>query len=377
MRRSGRKRFNCFIRWSNMGNSVDLSMMKRALQLAKRGIGRTHPNPRVGAVVVQDGVIVGEGWHRRAGEAHAEVNAIADAHGHTQGATIYVTLEPCSGFGRTPPCTQAILQAGIRRVVFASSDPNPHMAAGAQVLEAEGLEVLGGVLQVEGDALNRPFFHYLRTGRAFVMAKAAISLDGKLATRQHDAKWITGEKARRHVHQVRAACDAIVVGAGTLRDDNPSLTVRDARLRGEPPLRVVMARQTPAFFTICALLSDAAPSRIYTQQSNADDERWQDAGVEVVQVEDLKAALCHLAAHGCLQVLVEGGGQLHASLFESKLADELLLYQAPLLIGGVESVNLWHGLGIASMAEAVRLVDVKRRQLGADWLIRGTVAYAD
>ena len=353
----------------------DQSWMKRALQLAKKGVGRTHPNPRVGAVVVQKGEVVGEGWHHRAGEAHAEVNAIADAKGRTVGATIYVTLEPCSASGRTPPCTQAILDAGIQRVVFASYDANPKMAGGGALLAEQGIAVLGGLMQAEADALNRPFFHYLKTGLPWVLAKAAISLDGKLATHTHDSKWITGSKARQHVHRMRAECDAIVVGAGTLREDNPSLTVRDARLRGKPPLRVVMARQTPEFFPHCALLSGDAPTRIYVQALRDQAELWQQAGVDVVKVPSLEAALRHLAKDGCLQVMVEGGGRLHAALFEAQLAHELLLYQAPRLIGGRDAVNLWHGVGICQMVDAPSLPDIQRKTLGEDQLIRGRIRY--
>ncbi|MDQ6990789.1 MAG: bifunctional diaminohydroxyphosphoribosylaminopyrimidine deaminase/5-amino-6-(5-phosphoribosylamino)uracil reductase RibD [Mariprofundaceae bacterium] len=353
----------------------DIQWMKLALKLAKKGIGRTHPNPRVGAVVVKDGVLVGKGWHQCAGEAHAEVHALNDAGEQAKGATIYVTLEPCSGFGRTPPCTQAILNAGIQRVVFASADPNPAMAAGEAVLKQHGLDVSGGVLSHEADALNRPFFHYLNTKRAYVIAKAAISLDGKLATRQHHSQWITGKQSRQHVHHLRATCDAIMVGAGTLRDDNPSLTVRDARLRGTPPLRVIIATHSPEFRDNYQILSSEAPSIMYVHANSPDDAPWQQAGVTIVQVNNLQAALEDLAERGCLQVLVEGGGTLHASLFEQELADELVLYQAPVLIGGINAVNLWHGLGIAHMSEAVRLLDVKRQKLGVDMMIRGRLSY--
>jgi len=358
------------------GKSImDIQWMQYALKLARKGVGRTHPNPRVGAVVVQDGKMIGQGWHQCAGESHAEVHALADAGAGAKGATIYVTLEPCSGFGRTPPCTQAILDAGIQRVIFASYDPNPAMSAGAEVLKQHGLEVFGGVLEAEANTLNQAFFHYLKTAMPWVMAKAAISLDGKLATHAHQSKWITGAAARKHVHRMRAECDAIMVGSGTLREDNPSLTVRDARLRGCPPLRVVMARDTPKFSQEYQILSDEAPSCLYVQQSNKHNKYWQAAGVDVVQVNDLQAALKDLAGRGCLQILVEGGGKLHASLFEQKLANELLLYQAPVLIGGVDAVNLWHGLGIADMSEAVHLVDVKRKKLGEDMMIRGCLIY--
>ena len=348
----------------------DVFWMRQALALAAKGVGTTHPNPRVGSVVVKNGVLIGEGWHRCAGEPHAEVHALRDAGEEARGATIYVSLEPCSGTGRTPPCTEAIVRAGIARVVFASNDVNPKMAAGGQVLQQHGIEVCAGVLADEANALNRSFFHYIRYGRARVMLKAAMSLDGKLATRTHDSQWITGAEARQHVHQMRAESDAIVVGAGTLRDDNPSLTVRDAPSCGSPPLRVVLARSTPEYLEHYHLLHGEAASRIYVYQHNAQSALWQEHGVEVVQVDDMPAVFRHLAEDGCLQVMVEGGGQIHAALLEQDLADELLLYQAPVLIGGVDAVNLWHGNGVAMMSDALRLKDVQRQMLGQDCLMR-------
>ncbi len=357
--------------------SVDLLHMTRAIKLAKKGVGRTHPNPRVGAVVVRDGKIVGEGWHHRAGEAHAEVNALQDAGEKAFGGTIYVTLEPCAGHGRTPPCTEAILKAGITRVIFASADPNPCMSGGSVFLKNKGLEVLGGVMREEADALNVAFFHYLATGMPYVIAKAAISLDGKLATRNRDSQWITGSESRKHAHQIRAMSDAIVVGVGTLQGDNPSLTVRDARLKGEHPLRVVIAKQTPDFSSDYKLLSDEAPSRMYVYNSSNDHTAlWQEAGMDVVEVLDLQAALKHLAEDGYLQVMLEGGGQLHAAFLEHQYANELLLYQAPLLIGGTEAVNLWHGLGVAYMSDVVHLQDIQRCKLGDDVMIRGKLIYS-
>ncbi|MDX8410453.1 MAG: bifunctional diaminohydroxyphosphoribosylaminopyrimidine deaminase/5-amino-6-(5-phosphoribosylamino)uracil reductase RibD, partial [Mariprofundaceae bacterium] len=248
--------------------SQDESMMRRALQLARRGIGTSHPNPRVGAVVVANGRIVGEGWHKSPGLPHAEALALQHAGDKADRATLYVTLEPCAGHGRTPPCTEAMLTAGIARIVFASSDPNPAMAGGGNILRANGLAVTGGILQQQADELNAPFFHYLESGRPLVIAKAAISLDGKLATHQLHSRWISNEISRRHAHRLRAAADSIIVGAGTLRHDNPSLTIRHARRRGEPPLRVVIGRGTPAFRTDYQLLSADAPARLYVNRHN-------------------------------------------------------------------------------------------------------------
>jgi diaminohydroxyphosphoribosylaminopyrimidine deaminase/5-amino-6-(5-phosphoribosylamino)uracil reductase len=354
----------------------DEKWMKRAILLAKKGT-ETHPNPRVGAVVVKDGKKVGEGWHERAGEAHAEVIALQKAGSKARGGTIYVTLEPCSSSGRTPPCTDAILRAGIWRVVFASSDPNPKMAGGGELLAAHNVDVAGGVLADEADKLNEPFFHYIKTGRPYVIGKAAISMDGKLATYRHDSQWISGEASRKHAHGLRAEADAIIIGSGTLKYDNPSLTVRDAKLKGKPPMRVVIGMTTPKFFPECKLLDGAAPTRMYVRTTNDDTAKWHQAGVQIGKAPSLIAILKHLAESGCLNILLEGGGKMHAAFFESQLTDELVLYQAPILIGGSDAVSLWHGRGVDQVSQALRLEEIQRRKLGDDQMIRGKVIYPD
>jgi diaminohydroxyphosphoribosylaminopyrimidine deaminase/5-amino-6-(5-phosphoribosylamino)uracil reductase len=353
----------------------DVRWMRRALALARRGIGCTHPNPRVGAVVVKDGIKLGEGWHARPGGPHAEVEALRAAGPSARGATIYVTLEPCAAHGRTPPCTEAIAEAGIRRVVYASADPNPQMAGGGQRLSHRGIEVRAGVLHAQADALNRPFFHFMRHGRPFVLAKAAVSLDGKLATRTYHSQWISGPESRRHAHRLRAESDAILVGAGTLERDNPSLTVRDAHVLGRPPLRVVIAGRMPAYREDCRLLGGDAPTRLYVREKSLEAASWESAGVEVVQAGTLHQILTHLGRDGRLALLLEGGGRLHASFLEMRLTNELVLYQAPLLIGGHDAVNFWSGIGCSRLSQAPRLEDVERRMLGVDQMIRGRVAY--
>ncbi len=356
---------------------MDEKWMRRAIRLARKGIGTTHPNPRVGAVVVNHGVVVGEGWHVRAGEAHAEVVALQKAAHRARGGTLYVTLEPCSARGRTPACTDAILRAGIRRIVYASSDPNPDMAGGGKVLASYDVEVAGGLLADEADALNVPFFHYIRTGLPYVTAKAAISLDGRLATRSHHSQWISGGKSRRHAHGLRAVADAIIVGAGTLLHDNPSLTVRDARVRGDVPLRVVLCFETPPFNPESRLLGDEAPTRFYVRSTNEHTQRWHDAGVEIGKAASLPAVLRHLAGQGYLDVLLEGGGQLHTAFLEGRFTSEMVLYQAPILIGGRDAVPLWGGEGVERVDQAVRLENVVRRKMDDDYMIRGRVVYPD
>ena len=324
----------------------DQQWMKRAIVLARKGIGTTHPNPCVGAVIVNNGVVVGEGWHERAGEPHAEIHALEKAGSKARGGTLYVTLEPCSSKGKTPPCIDAILRAGIWRVVFASSDPNPKMAGGGELLAVQNVEVTAGLLAEEADKLNGPFFHYIKTGRPYIIAKGAISLDGKLATHRHDSQWISGEKSRKHAHGLRAEADAIIVGTGTLLHDNPSLTVRDAKVKGNVPMRVVIGMKTPKFFPDCKLLDDAAPTRIYVRTINEETAKWRDAGIQIGRAPNLITILKHLAQDGCLNILLEGGGRLHTAFFEAQLTNELVLYQAPILIGGNDAVNLWHGRGV-------------------------------
>jgi len=349
--------------------------MRRAIKLARRGLGSTHPNPRVGAVVVKNGVVVGEGWHAFPGGAHAEAMAIELAGEKARGATLYVTLEPCAAHGRTPACTDAVRSSGITRVIYASSDPNPKMSGGGRILTACQIEVFAGFMVEEADKLNLPFMRYVKTGLPYVTAKAAISLDGKLATRTHHSQWISGEQSRLHAQGIRAQCDAIVVGAGTLHFDNPSLTVRDVEVKGNLPLRVVLCFETPRFSTECKLLTGDAPTRFYVRSSNEFSQLWRDAGVQVEQMSSLDAVLKDLADDGYLHLLLEGGGYLHGSFLEGQFTNELVLYQAPILIGGRDAVSLWGGLGVDDVNHALRLEGIKRQVLGDDMMIRGKVAY--
>jgi diaminohydroxyphosphoribosylaminopyrimidine deaminase/5-amino-6-(5-phosphoribosylamino)uracil reductase len=352
--------------------------MRQALSLAKKGIGHTHPNPTVGAIIVSGGEVAGEGWHRGPGKAHAEVEAIAMAGARAAGSTLYVTLEPCSARGRTPPCTEAIARAGITRVVYASTDPNPKMAGGGAWLQGHGVQVTPNVLEVEADELNRPFLYANRLGRPYVIAKAAMSLDGKLATRRMDSKWISGELSRKHAHALRAECDAILIGSGTLNADNPSLTVRDAPLiGGRTPLRVVFATRAPVLLPDCHLTEGPERARLYVCHDNQYVDDWVKAGVDVVKVDGIPLMLRHLAIDHRWQILLEGGGGLHAAFLEARYTDEMVLYQAPILIGGGDAVGLWQGEGVDRVGDAPRLVDVSRKMLGEDQMIRGRVVYPE
>ncbi|MDX8378269.1 MAG: bifunctional diaminohydroxyphosphoribosylaminopyrimidine deaminase/5-amino-6-(5-phosphoribosylamino)uracil reductase RibD [Mariprofundales bacterium] len=368
--------------------SKDISWMRHALTLAQRGIGTTHPNPRVGAVIVKNDKCIAEGWHISCGYDHAEIMALkhlANKGISAQGATLYVSLEPCHAQGRTPPCTTRIIAAGISRVVYASDDLNTKMAGGGLWLADQGLEIVSEVLKTDADVLNSPFFHYLKYKRPFITAKAAISLDGKLATASGDSKWITGIEARQHAHGLRAEQDAIIVGAGTLIHDNPSLNVRHGVSRnGTQPLRVAWCSRLPKYkkhYNFTDNNNQNSPnSRLYTHKfSSADNNQqcqdWQKNGVEVVQVSNISAMFTHLAKDGYLAVMVEGGGHLHASLLRSKLIDRLVLYQAPILIGGTQAIGLWHDDGINLIKTAPKLTNIIRCMLGNDQCIIGDILY--
>ncbi len=349
--------------------------MKIALAEAAKGLGNTHPNPTVGAVIVRDGQVLGKGFTQPCGGDHAEIQVLKNVQGSVVGASLYVTLEPCSRQGRTPACTSAILASGLSLVVFASSDPNPAMAGGGKLLAEAGLKVVAGVCKAEADMLNRPFFYYIQTGLPWVIAKAAMSLDGKLATYTQHSQWISGEDSRQHAHQVRQLCDAIVVGAGTFVHDNPSLTVRNVNKQGKTPLRVMMAKRAPKPFADCKFLSSEAESRFYILEESEEAQSWRDLGLDVVLCDSLKACFKHLAEGGCLQVLLEGGGKLHAACFEERISNEILLYQAPILIGGKMAISYWHGLGVERIENALKVNHIQRQILGDDMMIRGDIVY--
>jgi len=361
--------------------ATDRRFMERALELAARAYGRTSPNPLVGAVVVRDGETVGEGWHRSAGEPHAEVVALKDAGGKAKGATLYSTLEPCCTHGRTPPCTQAILKAGIGRVVASMEDPNPEIhCRGLEALRAGGVEVGGGCLKRKAQKLNTPYIKFITHGLPYVTVKTATSLDGKIATFTGDSRWITGLESRRMVHHFRNYTDAVLIGIRTVLADDPRLDVRvdfpDVRhpqkvivdSKGRMPTRGRTITQKPR--TIVAVSPKASLSRITS---------LEDAGarVEVIhgtQVRvDMTGLMKRLAELDIVTVLVEGGGGVAGSLFEAGLVDEVVAFIAPVLIGGVKAPGPVGGQGVQRVIDAHRLVDVTFEQVGEDLMIRGKV----
>lgn len=354
--------------------------MQRALELAGRGRGRTHPNPRVGAVVVQDGRIVGEGYHHGPGEPHAEVLALRAAGRAARGATLYVTLEPCRHVGRTPPCTDAIVAAGVRRVVVAVPDPHPVAGGGATVLTQAGVPVEFGDGAQEALALNLPFFSWVIRGRPWVTLKAAMSADGRVATVGGESKYFTSAEARRHVHRVRSRVDAVVVGIGTVLADDPQLTVRDIP-GGRDPVRVVLDSTGRLAPTARVLHTGSdAPTLVYTTDRApvAFERAIFSAGGEVVRVGarggriDLVEVLRDLGERGLLDVLVEGGPTVHGSFLARGLADAWMAYLAPMLFGG-DAPGPVGPPGFARLASAPRLVRLESRRIGPDVYYAGVM----
>jgi diaminohydroxyphosphoribosylaminopyrimidine deaminase/5-amino-6-(5-phosphoribosylamino)uracil reductase len=341
----------------------DEAYIERAIALAERGRGLVSPNPMVGAVVVREGRVVGEGWHRGPGLPHAEALALQEAAELARGATLYTSLEPCDHHGRTPPCTDAVVQAGVARVVSAVRDPNPIVdGSGFAALERAGIEVRDGVLAEEAARQNKAFLKHVRTGLPFVVWKAAASLDGKVAARDGSSRWVTGEAARADVHRMRAWSDAIVVGAGTAITDDPSLTVREPGYAGRPPLRVLVDGRGSVPAT-GDLFDDAAPTLVATTElaPEARREEWGSAGAEVVAFDSeagrvpLGELTSHLGKRDVQGVLLEGGPTLAGGAVEEGVVDEVVVYLAPKLIGGIDAPGVLGGRGVAPVEGALPL----------------------
>jgi diaminohydroxyphosphoribosylaminopyrimidine deaminase/5-amino-6-(5-phosphoribosylamino)uracil reductase len=359
----------------------DEAYVERALGLAARGRGLTSPNPMVGAVVVAEGRIVGEGSHEGPGQPHAEVVALREAGDRARGATLYTTLEPCDHFGRTPPCTDAIIGSGVVRLVSAMGDPNPVVdGRGFAELERAGLEVRSGILGEEAARQNEAYVKHVRTGVPFVTWKMAASLDGKVASRDGTSRWITGEAARADVHRLRAAADAILVGAGTALADDPSLTVRDPGYRGRPPLRVLIdgrGRVPPTG----DLFDGSAPTMVATTGLASQDRReaWRDRGAEVVEYEPegvgvpVALVLSDLGKRDVQGILLEGGPTLAWSLVEERALDKVIVYLAPKLIGGEDAPGVLGGRGFAPIAQAMQLRVASFDRVGEDLKVEAYV----
>jgi len=361
--------------------------MQQALALAEKGRGYTSPNPMVGAVVVRDDRVVGRGYHHAAGEPHAEVNAIDDAGDRARGATIFVTLEPCNHFGRTPPCTEKILKAGIRKVVVAMLDPNPDVRGGGMdYLRQKGLEVVGGIREREAARQNEVFVKYIQTKKPFVILKCAATLDGQIATRTGDSKWVTGAAARMHVHAMRHAADAIMVGVGTVLKDDPSLTTRLEGGGGRDPKRIILDTRlsTPASARVFQVDSDAE-TVIAAGPPAADGALLQRrkaieaAGGRIVETRldngrvDLGALMETLGNEGVTSVLIEGGGQVAGAALAAGIVDKVMFFYAPKILGGSDGVPMASGRGPALMRDCLVLKDTHVQRFGEDVLVEGYI----
>lgn len=368
--------------------------MQRALKLASRGIGRTSPNPLVGCVLVHESSIIAEGWHQVYGQAHAEVVAIdqaLQASGRNtlpSPTTLYVTLEPCNHHGLTPPCTQAIVNAGVAKVVYALKDPNPKAAGGAAFLKENGINVVGGVLESEARFQNRFFLKHIGSKRPFVIAKSASSLDGRIATRTGHSQWITGPEARQRSHQLRQAVDAIVVGAETVIEDNPALTVRlpdtlcaEDSVRHPRPVILDSKGRVPLDAKILSNISADHRPIVATTEHISDQHRTllESHGAEVLLLPgnrsgpgvDPDSLLTALGQRAIQSVMLEGGASVHGSFRDADLIDEVWSFVAPMIIGGKDAPASFAGTGSETLGEATFLHEISTETVGKDFLIKG------
>ncbi|MGG1660511.1 bifunctional diaminohydroxyphosphoribosylaminopyrimidine deaminase/5-amino-6-(5-phosphoribosylamino)uracil reductase RibD [Brevibacillus sp. NRS-1366] len=350
----------------------DNKYMAWALDLARSVAGQTSPNPLVGAVVVKDGAVVGMGAHLKAGEPHAEVHALRMAGERADGATLYVTLEPCSHHGKTPPCADAVVAAGISRVVVATLDPNPLVAGtGVQKLRSAGLDVTIGTLEKEAKQLNEVFFHYITTKRPFVTVKTASTLDGKIASVTGHSRWITGSEARAQVHELRRQYDAILVGVGTVLADDPELTSRrEGKLYGRQPIRVILDSHLRTPMTARVVQdTEKVLTWIFTTVSASTEKREAllKKGISVITVAEpmmVEAVLEELGERGITSLLVEGGAEVNGSFLQARAVQKVVSYVSLKLIGGSDAPSPFGGKGFSTMDEAVALSEIQIEQIG-------------
>jgi diaminohydroxyphosphoribosylaminopyrimidine deaminase/5-amino-6-(5-phosphoribosylamino)uracil reductase len=367
-----------------MSNSDDPRFMRLALRLGRRGLGRTSPNPPVGAVVVADAAVVGRGYHRRAGAPHAEIEALRAAGPRARGATLYVTLEPCAHHGRTPPCTDAIIAAGVRRVVLGTRDPNPAVTGnGMGRLRGAGIEVASGIEQAACDELVAAFRKHVTTGLPLVTLKLAASLDGRIATASGESRWITGADSRRFVHRLRARHDAVLVGAETVIRDDPGLTCRVGG--GRNPLRVVLDGRLRVPLRAQVLTNTGATATLVCTGRHAPAtkvRRLQQQGVEVLRLPasgghiGMKQLMRALGRRGIMSVLIEGGATVAAAAITARVVDRVLIFYAPKLIGG-DGRPVFAPLGVRRLAQAPRLGRLRVRRFAADVLVATEIVEDD
>ena len=360
--------------------------MRMALRQARKGLGRTSPNPAVGAVVVRDGKVIASGYHKRAGANHAEVEALNKIGGKgRKGDVLYITLEPCNHQGRTPPCTEAILKSGIKRVIVGMEDPNPKVSGGgSEFLKEKGVEVSSGILESACRHLNEIFIKNVLTGRPFVVAKSALTLDGWAATSTGDSWWITNEKSRQFVHRLRDRVDGVMVGVGTVLTDDPSLTTRLKHGKGRDPARIIVDTHLRTPESAKVLNDDSNAMTLIAVGEGVDRgkiERIKKKGVSTLVCPtmddriDLVALLDVLVKKGVTSILVEGGATLMGSMIREKLIDKYYVFQAPKILGGNDGIPMANGPGPKRIKECLSLRDIRTRKFGSDVMIRGYPEY--
>jgi diaminohydroxyphosphoribosylaminopyrimidine deaminase/5-amino-6-(5-phosphoribosylamino)uracil reductase len=361
----------------------DQAFMEMALDLAVKGRGFTSPNPMVGAVVVKDGNVVGSGYHEAVGKAHAEVNAIEDAGNLAKGATLYVTLEPCNHHGRTPPCTERIKAAGISRVVIAMKDPNPDVKGGGiNDLKKQGIDISSGLCEDRAKKLNEAFIKYVQEKRPFVIIKCAATLDGRIATRTGDSRWVSGEESRAFVHRLRHAVDAIMVGIDTIKKDDPKLTTRLIGMKGSDPIRVILDTHLSISEDAQILHLDSDSDTIIATGAPASKDRKATLGkkgVRILEVSvkdgliDLDVLIERLGGLGITSLLIEGGSRVIASALAFRIVDKVIFFFAPRILGGDDGVPICSGAGPELMSESIPLKDINVRRFGNDIMIEGYI----
>ncbi len=359
--------------------------MLRALELARKG--KTSPNPMVGAVVVKNNRIIAEGFHSRAGGPHAEVVALRKAGSKAKGADLYVSLEPCCHIGRTPPCTDAIIQSGVSRVFAGMKDPNKLVQGkGIRILKAAGIRVSAGMMQNDCQKLNEVFVKVMKTGMPFVTVKTAMSLDGKIATQAGDSQWISGVKSREFVHELRNQNDAILVGTNTILKDNPQLTCRLKKKRGRHPARIVLDRRNRIPLTAKVFANSKAQQVIYVPGPKLSTKREKlltAKNIEVLKVKtlksgfDLKQLMKLLAKKELNSVLIEGGGEINSSALEAGVVDRVFAFISPILVGGQQAPGPIGGKGVAKIAKAMKLKNMKVMQIGDDLMVEAEPCSAE
>lgn len=369
----------------------DTDLMKTALDLAQKGMGFTSPNPMVGAVVVKNGNIVGKGFHEEVGSHHAEVNAINDAGELAKGADLYVTLEPCNHQGRTPPCTQKILEAGIKKVFVAMDDPNPDVKGGGNdFLRSNGINVVSGICEPEAKKLNEIFIKYARTKRPFVILKCASTLDGRIATRTGDARWVSGEESREFVHQIRHQADGIMVGINTVISDDPSLTTRLPKSiqgqKGLDPTRIILDTRLSIPGNAKLLSLDSKSGTIIITGESVDEEKkniLKQKGVNILKTPlkngliDLPPLMKKLGNLGITSLLIEGGSRVIDSALKSQIVDKIMFFYAPKILGGDDGIPVCKGTGPEFMNQSTLIKDMNIHRFGRDFMVEGYIEKSD